>query len=174
MFQTSLRLRFQQNQPSYRAQFYHAKVRCPGSGQGGRLRLRDQCSLERRIMIAMPSHVLPPHPTSAAPVASRRLGGPSAGRGGQIHRKRRGAFPRNPLDGGGWVAANAHLGTGPDAADGYLWAGTWFGLARFDGVRFVVFNSANTPEFKESPSPRWRWIVATARSGLERRRACCG
>jgi ligand-binding sensor domain-containing protein len=34
-------------------------------------------------------------------------------------------------------------------ADGYLWAGTWFGLARFDGVRFVVFNSANTPEFKK-------------------------
>src|SRR5262245_53623880 len=25
------------------------------------------------------------------------------------------------------------------APDGYLWAGTWNGLARFDGVRFVPF-----------------------------------
>ena len=28
--------------------------------------------------------------------------------------------------------------------DGYLWCGTWFGLARFDGVRFVPFNRLNT------------------------------
>ncbi|MGH9821909.1 MAG: ligand-binding sensor domain-containing protein, partial [Blastocatellia bacterium] len=32
--------------------------------------------------------------------------------------------------------------------DGYLWIGTFGGLARFDGVRFTVFDSANTPGMK--------------------------
>ena len=32
--------------------------------------------------------------------------------------------------------------------DGYLWLGTFGGLVRFDGVRFTVFDSANTPELK--------------------------
>src|SRR5579883_2109802 len=34
--------------------------------------------------------------------------------------------------------------------DGYLWVGTPRGLARFDGIRFRVFDSRNTPELKNS------------------------
>src|SRR5258706_8403293 len=30
--------------------------------------------------------------------------------------------------------------------DGYLWVGTYNGLARFDGARFVMFDPENTPE----------------------------
>jgi signal transduction histidine kinase/ligand-binding sensor domain-containing protein len=33
--------------------------------------------------------------------------------------------------------------------DGYLWIGTWFGLARFDGVKFTVFKHENTPAFAD-------------------------
>jgi signal transduction histidine kinase/ligand-binding sensor domain-containing protein len=32
--------------------------------------------------------------------------------------------------------------------DGYLWIGTYNGLARFDGSRFVTFNPANTPQLE--------------------------
>ena len=34
--------------------------------------------------------------------------------------------------------------------DGYLWIGTYNGLARFDGVRFVTFEPGNTPELGHS------------------------
>jgi signal transduction histidine kinase/ligand-binding sensor domain-containing protein len=36
------------------------------------------------------------------------------------------------------------------ARDGYLWLATFGGLARFDGVRFAIFNSANTPGLKSN------------------------
>ena len=34
--------------------------------------------------------------------------------------------------------------------DGYLWVGTYSGLARFDGVRFTTFDENNTPEIRSS------------------------
>jgi len=36
------------------------------------------------------------------------------------------------------------------AKDGYIWLGTFGGLARFDGVRFTVFDSTNTPGFNSN------------------------
>jgi len=46
-------------------------------------------------------------------------------------------------------------------SDGYLWMGTFGGLVRFDGVRFAVFNAANTPALVSSRIP----AVLETRSG---------
>jgi ligand-binding sensor domain-containing protein/signal transduction histidine kinase len=43
-------------------------------------------------------------------------------------------------------SVNAVIQTRP----GYLWFGTYNGLVRFDGVRFVVFDTDNTPQFKSN------------------------
>jgi signal transduction histidine kinase/ligand-binding sensor domain-containing protein len=34
--------------------------------------------------------------------------------------------------------------------DGYLWVGTYGGLVRFDGIRFTVFDTGNTPELRSN------------------------
>ena len=46
--------------------------------------------------------------------------------------------------------------------DGYLWIGTVEGLARFDGVRSVVFDRSNTPELVDN------WIRHLAEDGAGR------
>jgi diguanylate cyclase (GGDEF)-like protein len=58
--------------------------------------------------------------------------------------------------------------------DGYLWAGTWEGLARWNGTEFAIFDRANTPELRGNgvralavgrDGALW---VGTARAGLLR------
>ncbi len=34
--------------------------------------------------------------------------------------------------------------------DGYIWIGTEAGLARFDGVKFTIFDKQNTPQLKSN------------------------
>jgi signal transduction histidine kinase/ligand-binding sensor domain-containing protein len=47
--------------------------------------------------------------------------------------------------------------------DGYLWVGTYAGLARFDGVRFVTFDPANTPALSQ---PRVQGLFLDANGTL--------
>ena len=65
--------------------------------------------------------------------------------------------------------------------DGYLWCATRMGLARFDGIRFTVFDSKNTPAFEGSDEVRGvatdgddRLWVATPRSLMVREPAIEG
>lgn len=46
------------------------------------------------------------------------------------------------------------------SSNGYLWAGTQGGLARFDGVRFSVFDKGNTPAITD-----WIWSIKPDRDG---------
>lgn len=48
-------------------------------------------------------------------------------------------------------------------SDGYIWIGTEEGLARFDGVKFTVFNNRNTPQLK---SNYIRTLLADRRGAL--------
>ncbi|MCM2255449.1 MAG: PAS domain S-box protein [Vicinamibacteria bacterium] len=45
---------------------------------------------------------------------------------------------------------NATVNAVLQTREGYLWLGTFEGLARFDGVRFTVFNRANTPALRNN------------------------
>ncbi len=51
-----------------------------------------------------------------------------------------------PEDGLPWNSVTVVLQT----SDGYLWLGSYEGLARFDGVRFTVFDRTNTPELRDN------------------------
>ncbi len=51
-----------------------------------------------------------------------------------------------PEDGLPWNSVTVVLQT----SDGYLWLGSYEGLARFDGVRFTVFDTTNTPELRDN------------------------
>src|SRR4029077_9090953 len=58
--------------------------------------------------------------------------------------------------------------------DGYLWVGTFGGLARFDGVKFTVFDTSNAPGLPSNrilalyeDRARALWI-GTEKAGLSR------
>lgn len=60
------------------------------------------------------------------------------------------------------------------SADGYLWLGTWGGLARFDGISFQVFDTTTSPALRSSrivvlcEDGEGRLWIGTERGGLVR------
>jgi ligand-binding sensor domain-containing protein/signal transduction histidine kinase len=65
--------------------------------------------------------------------------------------------PASANSGGEYVVANWSVEQGlpqhtvkaiRQTKDGFLWVGTYNGLARFDGLRFTTFNTANTPAMR--------------------------
>ncbi|MBU6400102.1 MAG: hypothetical protein KGS61_07270 [Verrucomicrobia bacterium] len=66
-----------------------------------------------------------------------------------------------------------HVSTIFQSSNGYLWVGTWFGFARFDGLHFTVFDKHSNPEieddtivgFAEDQADHSLWI-GTAEGGL--------
>jgi signal transduction histidine kinase/ligand-binding sensor domain-containing protein len=47
--------------------------------------------------------------------------------------------------------------------DGYLWIGTWNGLARFDGVHMTIFRTGSDPAFQ---SPNIKYIFCDSRGSI--------
>src|SRR5262245_11687609 len=77
-----------------------------------------------------------------------------------------------------WLSQNGlpqdFVGAITQTRDGYLWIGTLGGLVRFDGVRFAVFDSSNTPGLKDAritalwPGRESGLWIGTAAGGISR------
>ena len=74
-----------------------------------------------------------------------------------------------------WTTANGlpqnTINSVVQTPDGYLWLATFDGLARFDGVRFTIFDRGNS---KGIVNNRFSQIlpIKTARFGRRRKTAC--